>query len=379
MQTKSVKWIVLAGALVLGALLYWRFSAQQPLNVSVHRVQAGVIEQTVANTRAGTIKACRRSRLSMPIGGRVADLRVSEGDAVEAGELLLTLWNEDRQALLDQSIATQDAAVKKKDKLCLEAKYDERELERVKRLFAKRLTSEDHLDSASTRSESRSIACQAATAEIKIADANIRVQQSQLEQTRLYAPFAGVVAEINGEIGEYVTPSPPGVPTPPAVDLIDTSCLYVTAPIDEVDAALISVGLEARITLDAFRGRVFPGRVRRIAPYVLDLEKQARTVDVEVEFVDPPEDHLLVGYSADIEAVIETRENVLRIPTESVVDGDQVWIVDGEVAVKRSFERGLSNWNWTEVVSGVDAGQAVITTLEIEGLEEGAVVTPGNG
>ena len=80
------------------------------------------------------------------------------------------------------------------------------------------------------------------------------MNQVLLEETYLRAPFAGIVAEINGEIGEYVTPSPPGVATPPAVDLIDYSCLYVTAPIDEVDAGDLHTGLPARVSLDAFRG-----------------------------------------------------------------------------------------------------------------------------
>ena len=61
----------------------------------------------------------------------------------------------------------------------------------------------------------------------------------------LTAPFDGVVAEVNAELGEYVTPSPPGIPTPPAVDLIDDRCLYVTAPIDEVDAPEIRTGMPA--------------------------------------------------------------------------------------------------------------------------------------
>ena len=117
--------------------------------------------------------------------------------------------------------------------------------------------------------------------------------------------------------------SPPGVATPPAVDLIDYSCLYVTAPIDEIDASQLRVGLPATVTLDAFRGTEFAGEVTRIAPYVLDLEKQARTVDVDVTLQALPENvRLLVGYSADITVLLEQRDHVLRIPTESLLVGE---------------------------------------------------------
>jgi HlyD family secretion protein len=78
--------------------------------------------------------------------------------------------------------------------------------------------------------------------------------------------------------------------------VIDTSCLYVSAPIDEVDATAIRTGMEARITLDAFPKTNFKGRVRRIAPYVLEIEKQARTVEVETVFADlPGNENLLPG------------------------------------------------------------------------------------
>ena len=89
-------------------------------------------------------------------------------------------------------------------------------------------------------------------------------QRALLDQATLRAPFAGIVAQINGEVGEFVTPSPPGIPTPPAVDLIDDSCLYVEAPIDEVDAARVKSGMPVRISLDAFRGQSFAGTVTRI-------------------------------------------------------------------------------------------------------------------
>jgi hypothetical protein len=160
----------------------------------------------------------------------------------------------------------------------------------------------------------------------------------------LRAPFDGVVADISGELGEYATPSPPGIPTPPAIDLIDDSCMFVSAPIDEVDAASIKRGQESRIVLDAIKGKSFPGKVKRIAPYVLELEKQARTVEVEVEFIQPPkEENLLIGYSADVEIVYATRSSVLRIPTQTLLEGKRVLLYranDGMLE-ERKVETGL--------------------------------------
>jgi HlyD family secretion protein len=148
----------------------------------------------------------------------------------------------------------------------------------------------------------------------------------------------------------------------------------VTAPIDEVDAPRIREGMPARVTLDAFRGRTFPARVRRVAPYVLDVEKQARTVEVEAEIEIPEDVSLLPGYSADLEVILDERENVVRVPTRALVQGDAVYVLAqpaGRIE-RRELETGLGNWEWTEVRSGVSAGEQVVLSVDREGLEEGA-------
>ena len=183
---------------------------------------------------------------------------------------------------------------------------------------------------------------------------------------------------MNGEVGEYATPSPPGVATPPAIDLIDDACLYVRAPIDEVDAASIRTGMPARVTLDAFRERAFTGTVSRIAPYVQDMERQARTVDVDVRFDQLPDDvQLLVGYSADIEVITDHRDNTVRIPTEALLEGNQVLTLsaDGTTLQQQAVTIGLSNWTWTEILAGLEEGQKILTRLDNPAAVAGARVT----
>jgi len=194
------------------------------------------------------------------------------------------------------------------------------------------------------------------------------------------APFAGVVAEVNAEVGEFVTPSPIGVPTPPAVDLIDDSEPYVTAPIDEVDAAQVRLGMPARITLDAFGKRTFAGRVRRIAPYVLDREKQARTVDIEVEFAVQPQDlTLLAGYSADVEILLVQHADVVRVPTEALRDGTVFVRAQDGTLLQKKIEVGLANWRFTEVTAGLDVGAQIVLSRDRKGVVDGARVAVEGG
>jgi HlyD family secretion protein len=207
--------------------------------------------------------------------------------------------------------------------------------------------------------------------------ARVEVAQANLSRTRLLAPFDGVVAKIEGELSEFVTPSPIGIQTPPAVDLIENNCYYVSAPIDEVDAAEVRVGMDSRITLDAFRGRRFAGKVRRISPYVLDVEKQARTVDIETAFSNKDDfQNLLAGYSADVEIIISTRADTLKIPTEAIIDGRKVFVYQpGEGKVReQEVTTGLSNWAEAEILKGLTEGQQVVINVDKPGLKDGVSV-----
>jgi HlyD family secretion protein len=194
-----------------------------------------------------------------------------------------------------------------------------------------------------------------------------------MERTQLIAPFDGIVAKINGELNEYVTPSPPGIPTPPTIVLLDTSCFYVIAPIDEVDAPAVKIDMDARVIMDAFGNKYFPARVRRIDPYVLDLEKQARTVDVEVGFKnDGGGEKFLAGYSADVEIIIEVAEDVLRIPTQSLLDNNKVYIYrpQNRTLQEKVVKTGLSNWDNTQIIEGLQEGDSVVTSTDKPGLED---------
>jgi HlyD family secretion protein len=193
-------------------------------------------------------------------------------------------------------------------------------------------------------------------------------------RTVLYAPFDGTVAKIVGEVGEYATPSPPGIMTPPVIDLIDESCVYIKAPMDEVDSPKIHEGQPVRISLDAMPKKFFPGHIRRVAPYVLAVEKQSRTVDIEAVFNNPEEvGKMLVGYSANVEIILSVHDKAVRVPTSALLEGGRVLVSGAEgMLEERKIKTGLFNWEYTEVLEGLAVGDQVVTSLEREGVKAGA-------
>ena len=361
------------------ALASWYYTQPKPLEVELATIATGNVEATIVNTRAGTIKSCQRSNLAPISGGQITKIWVKEGDHVQKGQVLLELWNMDLQAQRELAQRQLAMSQERRRETCILAENARRESIRTQQLVDKGFVSSQRADDANANARSRQASCAAAISDIKRAEAQVRVAQAGLDRTIISAPFSGIVAHISGELGEFTTPSPPGIPTPPTIDLIDDSCLYVTAPMDEVDAPKIKVGQEARITLDAMPEKIFPGKIRRIAPYITEIEKQARTVEIEVDFQQIPEVALLVGYSADVEVILARRIDVLRIPTQAIRQNNKVWMIDAKSRlVEQQLETGLSNWSFTEIRNGLKDGDQVLISFDQDNIKTGVAVQPKN-
>ena len=358
---------------LLGVGLWWA-RRPAPIAVLLAPIDQGRVESSIANTRAGTVEACLRTRLSATIGGRIEVLAVKEGDHVKQGQLLMKLWNADQQAQSTVAMAQVETASRRVTEACTMAANAERDAERQSSLFKQGFVSGSRDEQARSEAQARRAGCDAAKADVVQTQARLAATRVEQSRTVVYAPFAGTVAKIVGELGEYSTPSPPGVPTPPAIDLIDETCLYVRAPMDEVDAPKIAPGQPVRISFDALPKQSFPGKVRRVAPYVSAVEKQARTVDIEATLDSgQAAPRLLVGYSANVEVVLAGRDNVLRVPTSALQEGGRVLLAgaDGKLQ-ERVLKTGLANWEFTEVLEGLAAGDRVVVSLEREGVKAGA-------
>jgi len=378
MKKPPLKLITFIVVIIIAGIIINYVSHPKPINVTTAKVDVGTVESTVTNTRAGTVKACRRARLAPHLGGQIAILNIKKGQKVKSNEILVELWNKDVKAELMLAQNEANAAKASAREACIRYETLNRDAARLTKLLKQKLASEEQAETAQGNAKAARAACDAALDGEKVALSRVDVVNAAVERTIVRAPFDGVVAEINGELGEFITPSPVGVPTLPVVDLIDYSCIYVLAPIDEVDAPSVKEGLPARITLDAFPNHPFAAKVQRISPYIQDIEKQARTVDVEVYFTHViGEQNLLPGYSADAEIILNTKDNVLRIPTETIFEENHVYVVndqDGTVE-KRAIEKGLGNWSYTEVLSNLKEDDIVVTSIGLEGLADGVKVT----
>ena len=371
---RFAKWVFVAIA-VVAMMVVLRFTVFAPEIVEVRTAvtKRGEVEQTVTNTRAGTVKVRLRAELSPQVGGLVVALPHREGDWVEAGDLVVELDSRAQRAELSSARAAVESARAQADEACLAAELAEKELVRVETLHARGIASEQNLDLLSSERDRSRAGCAAGRAAVGQASTRVVVAEVQLAFTALRAPFAGRVAEVSTEIGEFITPSPPGLPIPPVVDLLDPESIYVSAPIDEVDAERVRVGQRVRLTVDSRPDERFDGKVARVAPYVLDVLEQNRTVEVEIEVSEPAElAGVLPGTSADAEVILERRDDALRIPAAAVAEGGLVLVLRDGFLEEREIETGLRNWRYVEVLSGLVEGEKVVVARNAPEIKEGA-------
>ena len=164
--------LLLAG-LAAGYLLLGR---DRPVRVAVQAVEKGAVEATVANTRAGSVKARQRARLAPAIGGQIATLNVHKSDTVKAGQVLLTLWNKDLQAELDLARSEAEAAAAVARETCLLADHARRHADRLTELRRTRTTSEAAQDEAVSAARARRAGCEAAEARRGVSERRVQLR-----------------------------------------------------------------------------------------------------------------------------------------------------------------------------------------------------------
>jgi len=370
------RWVIRGGILLalvgLGAFLKFSVLTPDPILVSVVKVERGRVEETVTNSRAGTVKARQRAKLSLEIGGRVVEVLHRKGARVRAGDVLLRLHDDSQQAAVQMAKRELAVVEVKRERACLESARAEREFLRFQQLKERDLVSTDLLDKYESLAQTTQVSCKQTQAEIARARSVIVEAKAELAKTVLHAPFDGVVAELDIEVGEWTTPSPPALPIPPILDLIDPSSIFISAPMDEVDSSKIFVDQPVRVTLDPFPGQQYEGHVRHMAPYVLDVEEQNRTVEIEVELDDRAfASTLLPGTSADVEVILSVKNDVLRVSPSTLFEGHKVFVVEHDTLSTRPVDIGMRNWDFVEILGGLSEGDHVVMSLDQEGLEEG--------
>ena len=353
-KSKLVWTVVIALVLVTVFVL----SGKKPILVKAVELKPGELRVIINATTTSTVKSETEVTLSAQRTGRVIKLPVKEGDPVKAGALIAQL------DLSEESVQSENVLAQSKA-THVEA---EKNLKRIKELFEKGMVSQQDLD-ASRRAYEIARSQYEASAE----DAKVKSDYSVIP-----APFDGVIAKKYTEVGELLLPGKQ------IVTIVNPDKVYVLATIDEVDIGRLRLDQPVMITVDAFPGEKFPGAIKRISSIVSGGKLETRTADVWIYF-DDKYAKIKPGMSADVEILVSTLPFVLSVPSQAVIEREgkkQIFVANGknmkpgaQVAARLTpIEIGETNWSFTQVIKGLQEGEFVITTPEVEGLKDGAKV-----
>jgi HlyD family secretion protein len=368
--------IVAAGA---GVVAYRVTRPKAPIHVETVRVARGQVREMIPSASAGTVEPARRVIVRAEIAGTVAEVRAHRGVRLAESAVVIVFRADELDARTAQAQANIDAAqvsisiAKERHTSAKSA------LDRAQKLAKGGAISSAELERAESEAAAFALGVDQAAAAEKQAQAALRLAKVSRDRAIVRAPFAGVLHDVAVEVGVQA------VPGAALFDLIDDSSVHLVIPVDESDAAKISLGQSVEITTDARRDETIGGVVTFIPPAVgrasFDAQaiavagKKERSVYVEVKADDPSK--LRVGASVNAEFLVRAKDDVLFVPSRAVIGRGvkrEVYLVRDGKAKKVQFQAGLTSWDRTEIVSGLSASDEVVATLAAEKLEDGAPV-----
>ena len=322
--------------------------------VKVFKVRRERITEKITYT--GTLEAWTKINITPEVGGKIAGIHVQEGDRVAQGQLLAELETESIRLQLRQAEAGVAVA---------EASYADalRNKERMDRLIKENAVSE-------MQREKIQLAYDAAAAQLEQARAGLNLARHALDVSIMKAPFAGVVASRNAEVGDVINPMMGGYSGASGVlTLMDYSKIKIAVAISSGNIGRIQKGQEAVLRVSSFPGREFRGTVRIVN---LTADPLSKKFGVEV-VIDNPDAALRPGTFGDLVFEVQSHENALVVPQKAILENTYVFIVEGGKAVKKNVALGLQNTTMVEVLDGLAEGALVVVEGNF-GLEEGAAV-----
>jgi RND family efflux transporter MFP subunit len=324
--------------------------------VKIFRVRRDRITEKITYT--GTIEAVDKINVTPEVGGKIARIYVQAGDRVAKGQVLAELETETIRLQLRQAQAAVAVA---------EASHADalRNKERMDRLIKENAVSEQ-------QREKVQLAFDAAAAQLEQARAGVNLAQHALDVSIMRAPFSGVIASKNAEVGDVINPMMGGFGAGGAggvLTLMDYSKIKIEVAVSSQDIGRIRKGQEAGLKVASLPGREFRGTVRVVNLTADPLNKK---FGVEV-VIDNPDGALRPGTFGDVVFEVQSHENALVVPQKAILENAYVFVAENGKAVRKNVTLGIQNTTMIEALGGLAEGDAVVVEGNF-GLEEGAAV-----
>lgn len=288
----------------------WGGSGRPAAVVTTATVEQGAF--TVDAHFVGSLEATSAADLYARTSGPIVEVRADTGEAVRAGQLLARIQPDEAEQQVEQARAALRIAEATLSQRQANLEVARATARRTEALYQQDLVSQQDYDAVQAELVGARAQLELAQAQIAQAEANLSAARLELEKTRLVAPFDGWVGKRFLDLGDFAATNRP------VFSIVDLSVIETTISITEKDAARVHVGQPARVTTQGFPGRVFEGRIARMASV---FDPQTNTTEAEIEIAN--EDGLLKpGMFGNVSVTYRTEPTALLVPASAVVEGE---------------------------------------------------------
>ncbi len=331
-------------------------AGKPPVPVDAAQAELGDVEEGI--DVVGTLSPKFQAELKSEYGGIVSKIHVSDWARVRKGDPLLSVDTREGEVLQQKARAALEMA--KAGLLEAEAagKRADREYDRALRMLEAGLVTRQGMDDAQTQREAAAARIAAAGAQVAAAREDVAQVSTRLGKAVIRAPFDGIVEERLVNVGDLV-----GEMQKVVFRVVDNRMLELTATVPSMAMSSLKVGLPLRFATDAFPGREFRGKVTWINPSVSPGDRSVRVIAA----VPNTPEVLKGGLFVKGRIVTGERKGVVLVPREALQSWDaavrkgEVYVVVDNVARRRDVATGGSREEVVEIVSGLNAGETVVT------------------
>ncbi|MBN1365790.1 MAG: efflux RND transporter periplasmic adaptor subunit [Syntrophaceae bacterium] len=374
MKKKIIVIVIVAVAIIAGVFFYFKSNGKNAA-YKTEKISRGEIKSIV--TATGTVNAVTTVSVGTQVSGTIKKLFVDFNSLVKKGQLLAQIDSSTFQGQVDQATANLLSAKANMEKAVVSVTDARRTYERSRELFAQNFIAKSELDAAETSLHSAEAQQKVNQAQVEQAKASLKIAETNLQYTNIISPVNGTVISRNVDVGQTVAAS---FQTPTLFSIAqDLTKMQINTSVDEADIGRVHTGQEVSFTVDAYPDTVFAGKVSEVrnAPTTVS---NVVTYDVIIK-VDNPQLKLKPGMTANVSITVETRHDVLRVPNAALrfkpaveaeksktkeekerIKGTNVWILEKENPRPVQVNIGISDGNYTEILSGkLETGQEIIT------------------
>ncbi|NCO68333.1 MAG: efflux RND transporter periplasmic adaptor subunit [Nitrospirae bacterium CG_4_10_14_0_8_um_filter_41_23] len=376
------KIVIISGILIVIAIagfILFRGNGNEP-KFRTDKIIRGDIEMAV--TATGTVNPVTTVLVGTQVSGTIKKLYVDFNSPVKKGQLIARIDPALFEAQVNQAKANLLSAKANLEKAKATLVDAKRTMDRNKELFSKNLVARSDLDTAETNYETADASVIAAKSQVAQTEAALNLAGTNLRYTKIVSPVDGIVVSRNVDVGQTVAAS---FQTPTLFTIAqDLTKMQIDTSVDEADIGKIKVGQDVEFTVDAYPDITFKGRVWQIRNAPITVQNVV-TYDVVIN-VDNPELKLKPGMTANVSIIVSIKKDVLKIPNAALrfkpaekgktavqPKGSGVWILEQGKLKRLPISIGISDGNYTELVSGgIKEGQELI----VESLTKSKTQTP---